>query len=246
MSSNPWTGRELKSQELEDGPVDYVTTAAKGALGAVPFIGSLLAELAGTAIPNQRIDRITQFALLLESRLGELERATLQARIATAEGADLMEEGMRQAASSLSAERREYIANLIANGLSGTDITDQESKHLLRILGELNDTEIIWLRFYADASVGGDQDFRRRHAAVLETEPAHMGSEQSLHDKNYLAKSYRLHLSRLGLLQERLAVDQKTKLLKVDSQGRTEVKGYILTGLGGLMLRSIGLLDGMG
>lgn len=236
----------MENTELEDRPIDYVTTAAKGALGAVPFVGSLLAELAGNVIPNQRIDRITKFALLLESRLGELERATLHARMATPEGADLLEEGIRQAASSLSDERREYIASLIANGISGSDITDQESKHLLRILGELNDVEIIWLRFYADAAIGEDEDFRQKHAAVLDTEPAYMGSPQSMHDKNSLAKSYKLHLARLGLLQERLAVDQKTKLLKIDSQGRTEIKGYTLSSLGRLMLRSIGLPDGMG
>ncbi len=236
----------LENSELENLTVDYVTIAAKGCLGAVPFVGSLLSELAGNVIPNQRIDRITKFALLLETRLGKLERVELQARMATPEGADLLEEGIRQAASSLSDERREYIANLIANGIACSDISDQESKHLLRILGELNDVEIIWLRSYADQAMGGDNEFREKHAVVLDTEPALLGSLQSVHDKNSLAKSYKLHLARLGLLQERLAIDHKTKLLKIDSQGRTEVKGYNLSGLGQLMLRSIGLPNGLG
>lgn len=236
----------MENNELENRPVDYVTIAAKGCLGAIPFVGSLLVELAGNVIPNQRIDRITKFARLLESRLGELERATLQARMATPEGVDLLEEGMRQAAFSLSDERREYIASLIANGIASSDISDQESKHLLRILGELSDVEIIWLRFYADQTIGGDNEFREKHTSVLDTEYAHMRSPQSVHDKNSLAKSYKLHLSRLGLLQERLAIDQKTKLLKIDNQGRTEVKGYSLSSLGRLMLRSIGLPDGLG
>lgn len=72
-----------------------------------------------------------------------------------------------------------------------------------------------------------------------------MRSLQSVHDKNSLSKSYKLHLARLGLLQERFEIDQKTKLLKIDSQGRTEVKGYSLSSLGRLMLRSIGLPDGL-
>ena len=236
----------MKNSELDNQPTDYVAIAAKGCLGAVPFVGSLLAELAGNVIPNQRIDRITKFAQLLEGRLGQLERAILQTRIGTPEGADLLEEGMRQAASSLSNERREYIASLLVNGISNSDISDQESKHLLRILGELNDVEIIWLRYYADASMGGHRDFREKHAAVLEVKPAYMGAEQSTHDKNSLAKSYKLHLARLGLLQERLAIDTKTKLLKIDHQGQTEVKGYGLSSLGRLMLRSIGLPDGLG
>ena len=236
----------MKNSELDNRSVDYVAIAANGCLGAVPFVGSLLAELAGNIIPNQRIDRITKFAQLLELRLGQLERTILQARIATPEGADLLEEGLRQAASSLSEERREYISSLLVNGISNSNISDQESKHLLRILGELNDVEIIWLRFYADATMGGDKEFREKHAAVLDIEPAHMGSEQAVHDKSSHAKSYKLHLARLGLLEERLAIDTKTKLLKIDHQGRTEVKGYGLSGLGRLMLRSIGLPDGLG
>lgn len=233
----------MEKSDLNNQAVDYVTIAAKGCLSAVPFVGSLLAELAGTTIPNQRIERITKFAQELETRLGQLERTSLQARIVTPEGADLLEEAMRQAASSLSDERRGYIAGLIENGLAISDINVQESKHLLRILGELSDVEIIWLRFYADATIGGDEDFREKHAAVLEIEPAYMGSPQPVHDKNSLAKSYKLHLARLGLLQENLAIDQKTKLLKIDSQGRTEIKSYSLTSLGRLLLRSIGLPD---
>lgn len=236
----------MENSELNNRPIDYVTIAAKGCLGTVPFVGSLLAELAGNVIPNQRIDRITRFALELEMRLGQLERSTLQAQMATPEGADLLEEAMRQAASSLSDERRGYIASLIENGISKSEINGQESKHLLRILGELSDVEIIWLRFYADSTIRGDKDFREKHAAVLEIEPAFMGAPQSVHDKNSLAKSYKLHLARLGLLQERLAIDQKTKLLKLDNQGRTEVNGYSLSSLGRLLLRSIGLPDGLG
>jgi hypothetical protein len=223
---------------------DYVVIAAKCALGAIPVFGSLLAELAGNYIPNQRIDRITKFALLLEKRLDEVERNVFADRIKTPAGADLLEEGMRQAASSLSDDRREYIANLIANGISSTDIGDHESKHLLRLLGELSDVEIIWLRFYADRGFTGDQGFREKHAAVLDVQRPHMQSPQSVHDKDALANSYKLHLARLGLLQEQYAVDQKTKLPKTDYSGRLEVKGYGITSLGRLLLRSIGLPDG--
>lgn len=236
----------MENSKLNNRPVDYVTIAAKGCLGAVPFVGSLLAELAGNVIPNQRIDRITRFARELETRLDQIERTSLETQIATPEGADLLEEAMRQAASSLSDERRGYIASLIKNGLSKSEINCQESKHLLRILGELNDVEIIWLRFYADASTAEDNEFRETHAAILKTEQAFMGAHQSVHDKNSLAKSYKLHLARLGLLQERLAIDQKTKLLKLDNQGRTEVNSYSLSSLGRLLLRSIGLPDGLG
>ena len=51
---------ESKPQDivLKNNSADYVASAAKSALGAVPFAGSLLSEIAGNIIPNQRIDRI--------------------------------------------------------------------------------------------------------------------------------------------------------------------------------------------
>ena len=51
-----------ETDNLELQKLDYVASAAKAALSAVPFAGSLFAELAGTVIPNQRIDRIIKFA----------------------------------------------------------------------------------------------------------------------------------------------------------------------------------------
>jgi hypothetical protein len=41
------------SGSLANRGADYVTSAAKAVLGVVPFAGSLLAEVAGTIIPNQ-------------------------------------------------------------------------------------------------------------------------------------------------------------------------------------------------
>lgn len=236
----------MSKSELANQSADYVAMAAKASLGTVPFVGSLLAELAGSVIPNQRIDRITKFALVLEQRLSDLEKDKLYNQVNTPECGDLLEEGMRQAASSLSDERCQYIANLIANGVSSDEIQHHESKHLLKLLGELSDVEVIWLRFYANATIGGDQEFRGKHTPILDVEPAHMGSPQSVHDKNSMKKSYKNHLVRLGLLQEKYTVDSKTKQLKIDSQGRLEVKSYNLTSLGRLLLRSIGLSDGLG
>lgn len=57
---------------------DYVASAAKSVLGVVPYAGSLLAEIAGTVIPNQRIERIVRFAADLEKRIIELEQVDFQ------------------------------------------------------------------------------------------------------------------------------------------------------------------------
>ncbi len=236
--SNP----EESSNELSNKPIDYVTSAIKGTLGAVPFAGSLLAELAGTVIPNQRLDRIAKFVIILESKLSNLEQEFIRSQLTNENFSDLLEEGARQVARSLSDERREYIASLIANSLSKEDIEYIESKHLLRILGELNDIEVIWLRFYLEPTISGDDEFRSKHENVLTPIMAAMSDPPSVIDKEALQDSYKEHLSQLALLQPQYETDSKTRLPEFDRfTGRLKIRGYDITTLGRLLLRQIGL-----
>jgi hypothetical protein len=228
-------------KELDTNKVDHIVSAAKAGLGAVPVVGSLLAELVGNVIPNQRIDRLAKFAQELGTRLATFEQEKLAQKFSEPEGADLIEEGMRQAASSLSDERRAYIASLIEKSLTSEEISHQESKHLLKMLGDLNDAEIIWLRFYLDPVISGDEEFRERHAMVLAPTPAYIGSPQEDLDKHAISESYKHHLVRLGLLEQEYRIDSKTKQIKVDHMGRLETKGRTITPAGRLLLRAIGL-----
>jgi len=72
-----------------------------------------------------------------------IEQEFVRSQLTNENFTDLVEEGLRQAARSVSRDRREQIAALIANSLRLQDISYVESKHLLRILGELNEIEII-------------------------------------------------------------------------------------------------------
>jgi hypothetical protein len=182
---------EIKKRELSSQSEDYITLAVKGMLGAIPFAGSLLAELAGTIIPNQRVDRIVKFAEVLETRLSDLEHEFVNSQLRNDSFTDLLEEGVRQAARAYTNERTEYIANLISNSLSPDQIEYTESKQLLTILSELNDAEIIWLRFYLEPTIGGDYEFRTKHKAILDSISATFSSPQITHDKHALQKSYK-------------------------------------------------------
>src|SRR5690606_29945684 len=97
--------------EIKNNAIDYVAAGARSALGAVPFAGSLLVELAGTVIPNQRIDRIAKFAAALEARIRHLEESEIRAELSDEAFNELTEEALRQAARSTSEERREYLAS---------------------------------------------------------------------------------------------------------------------------------------
>jgi len=231
------------SESLAIQKADYVASAAKAVLGVVPFAGSLLAEVAGTVIPNQRMDRIVNFAEMLEQRLSGLEQDFVRSQLNNEHFTDLLEEGLRQAARSLSDERREYIANLIANSLSSEDIEFIEAKHLLRVLGEINDIEVIWLKYHFNAQYHGigDQDpLWEKHEAVLQPVGAAMGDPQNIHDKETFQESYQNHLVQLNLLYHQFRIDRATGLPEVDRFNRNfEVAGYKIAPLGSLLVRQI-------
>jgi len=227
-----------KKNKLAPTNADYVASAARAALGAVPFVGSLLIEIAGTVIPNQRIGRIVAFATALEKRLGVLEQDFVRSQLTNENYTDLVEEGLRQAARAVTEERRQYIASIIANSLSSKDIEYAESKHLLRILGEVNDIEIVWLRFYLVLTFGGDKEYREKHQEILKPIPAAIGAPQGVLDKSALQDSYKEHLAELGLLERRYEMDTSGMDM------RLKIKGYDLTSLGRLLLREVGLITG--
>lgn len=209
---------------LSTRPVDHVTSALKGAVGAVPIVGSMLAEVVGTLIPNQRIDRIADFAQKLHDKIENLEDELLHTRLTNDNFTDLLEESLQQVARATSDTRREYIANLVANGLNNDDLDSIQDKHLLRILGELNDIEVIWLIAYAqEFFVEQQSEFQKRHGNVLRPIGAHMGSDQKEIDEEALQKSYKLHLEREGLLQ-------------MNKRGT-----YEISSLGRLLVRRIGM-----
>ncbi len=228
---------------LDNRAVDYVLNAAKAAVGPIPIVGPLVSELVGVVIPNQRLDRIAKFLVELDRRIRSLEApATILEQLSDETFTDLLEEGLRQSARSLSDERRQYIASLICNSLSSRNIAYIESRHLLRVLDQLNDIEIIWLRYYREPTVGGDDNFREAHAEILRPADAAFGAPQGDLDRMTLQKSYTQHLAQLNLLMPTYETDIETKQPEFDDwSGRQKVQGYDITNLGSLLLREIGL-----
>lgn len=223
-----------KEINLEPSRSDYVASAAKSALGMVPFAGSLLSEIAGSVIPNQRIDRIVKFAESLQRKLEIIEESIVRSNLTNENFTDLVEESLIQASKSLSDERRDYISSLVVNSISSDDVEYFESKHLLRILGEINDIEVIWLRAYLDPCYGRDDEFTKKNEHILEPIGAHMGSSQSELDKSTLQKSYKEHLTALGLLEKEYDMDTSSRGVKL------KTKQFKIAPLGRLLLRELG------
>ncbi|MFP4437330.1 MAG: hypothetical protein ACLFVO_08790 [Chloroflexaceae bacterium] len=220
---------------------DLITLFSKGALGALPIVGPLAAEIIGTLIPDQRIDRIARFLHALEQRLTEVEQRILNQRVREGhtEFIDLFEDGMYHAARALNQERIEYIASLIKNSLSDEDVEYVYYKQLLMLLSEINEIEVLILKYHSLTPEQTDK-FRKSHEDVLKHPVVVFGTPQENIDKNTVHSSFEHHLVRLGLLQVKFKKPKKGELPTFDEKtGMIAAKGFQITPLGRLLLRHI-------
>ncbi|NCC61473.1 MAG: hypothetical protein EOM12_11140, partial [Verrucomicrobiae bacterium] len=208
---------------------------------AIPFVGPLIAEIAGAIIPNQRIDRIESLLQFLYSKIPEEDRQKVKQRITSKESVDLIEDGFIQASRALSEERKEYIASLLKNSLTDDDLKYIEYKRLLYLLGELNDLEILILKSQTMLyGLPEHEDFWAAHEGTLTPPPAHIGSTQEEIDKHTIFQTHKLHLANLGLLKIKFKKYKKGETPEFDEKtGMIKAQGYEITSLGKLLLRSI-------
>lgn len=220
---------------------DVAAIIGKGLLGAIPFVGPLVAEIVGAVIPNQRIDRVESLLKLLESKIPEADRARVEQNIYCPESIDLIEDGFIQSSRALSEERKEYIASLLKNSLTEGEVRHIEYKRLLSILGELNDLEVLILK--SQIMYRGQpehQDFWETHEGALTQPIAGLGSSQDEVDKHTIYQTHKLHLASLGLIKLRFKKPKRGEMPEFDDKtGMIKAQGYEITGLGRLLLRSI-------
>ncbi len=217
------------------------TVSLKGALGAVPLVGGLLAEIAGQFIPQQRVDRIEDFMRYLDARIDGLDAETLRARLADPERLDVLEEGVIQSTRALSTARREYIASIVGNGISGDNKAKIEAKRMLKLLREVDDDQIIILAGKLIRHQR-DREFQERHVAVFDPLRVHMQSEREEFDRAALYELARVELVRLGLLAPRFKTPKKGELPDFDPKtGMMKQASRDITPLGRMLLRQVGL-----
>lgn len=242
---------------FRDRKSDIAAMILRSAAGAVPFAGQFLCEIITEIIPDQKNKRMSEFVEILSNKISHLEKEAIEQQCKNEELTDLIEEALRQASRATSKERKEYIASLLSNALSKIDIEYNETKHLMRILGELNDVEIIWLRYYVHTYNNEDNEFREKHKEIVAPVMATVTAPPEIHDKKALQDSYKLHLANLGLLEERYEMDMneywakldhmtgkvqevRKPMPKYDHSGKVQTR-YEITHLGRILIKEIGI-----
>ena len=230
--------------DIERNKTDILVASVKSVLGAAPFAGPMLSELVGNLIPNQRIDRLTKYVKELETRLSNIDRDKIDKALNNEEGVDLLEEGFVQASRALTDERRRYIANVVVNGIDNEAIEYSGSKYVLELLQELNEQEVIWLRFFMVPTIGGDEEFRKKHKSVLDPVQAYIGADERTIEKASLQESYKEHLERIGLIRSHYRMDRDTGMPEFNRfSGKPAVSYRDLTPLGRMVLKQIGFSE---
>jgi hypothetical protein len=235
---------EIILPNIEDTKIDKLAALGKGLFGMVPFAGSILSEIIGNIIPNQRIDRISEFLKILDKKLEETGKNISELSEKMEEGyVNLFEEGVFQSARASSTDRKEYIASILVNGLDDEVLNDIQKNIFLSILSQLNDIEIIILYSHT-YKVRGDKDFFEKHKDILSEPFAHLGASQEVIDQSTIYKTHREKLVNLNLINKRFSNIKKGEIPEFDNKtGMMKANGYELTSLGRLFLKYIDLQD---
>lgn len=236
---------ESVKQYLGNTSTDINAVLAKSITGSLPVIGSLVSEIIGNVIPNQRVDRIARFVELLNARVQDLEQDALRTKMMSNESVDVLEDAFFQAARATTQQRLEHIADVVANGLRAQDFEYAETKRMLWLLGQLNDLEVILLRGKlpdTNSEYASDREFQDRHSDVLR--PRYV-SRAGGSDPNEVSlfDSFKTHLVALGLLRSRYKKPKRGELPEFDYEsGTIEAAGQSVSRLGRIFLRYVSLL----
>lgn len=129
----------IEQESLEGNKADTWAAITKGAFGAVPVAGSLLSEIVGSIIPNQRLDRVCKYLLELDKRLTKVEIDQLKQNTLAL---DLFEDSAVIASRALTEVRNQYVASFMKSVVSINATEYDLKKKLLYILQDLTDRDI--------------------------------------------------------------------------------------------------------
>ena len=202
--------------EIKPSKTDYIVSITKGIIGAAPTVGPLIAEIVGNIIPNQRIERLTDFVTMLEEKISGMDKTFIEGKLKEPEFIDLLEDSFLPAAKALSLERRKQITSVVSNSLADKEIKAFQAKMLLRILSELNDDEVIHLQFYAKLTSPDRNEYFNKHKDILRGPVTHTGSTDEERDQEALHSTYKTHLEQLKLIKPEFRSPMKGELPEFD------------------------------
>lgn len=215
---------ELGAPAIQDTAVELASAYAS----SIPIVGPIIATAIKDTIPNVRMERIETYIQSLQNQIDELE---LKAALETPEGIDTFEEGIWQSARAVSQDRKERIATLVTKGLKHSGNEQQQARHFLRLINQLDDMQIVILTGYLDRhqelGTSETREFYELHPNIF----GPLEDEDAEFIRGNLVSSMENHLASFGLIE----------VAAEDWNGRTT--RYKITPLGRNFMTHLGLAD---
>ncbi len=229
---------------LGNNKSDWAAVMAKGGLGAIPFAGSFLAEVVSTLIPNQRLDRLVKYATELNDRLERMPVELMDQLRNNEQFIDMVEESFIRVSRASSEERRQYILSIVWHGMSNDKAAINNAKYILGLLSELNDNEVIWLRYFHERTLHDKGQFQALHKNILAPVQVMIGSSKEEKQKGAIQESYKEHLERLGLIKSHIKMNKDLGVPEYNTfTNKPEITYSEATTLGNMLLENIGLIE---
>ena len=229
---------------------DRVTALTSAGLGTIPFSGSILAQLVGTLAPEQRLARIEAYIRYLELKVDLLTTGQKELIKTSFEHIDLFEEGAYQAIRAITDERRQQIAQIVAEGLSGEKREAMDKKRVLLIFSQLDDENMIILLDHVMKNRTKYDEFVSKHAYLLEPLYATAFSDPPLRERaalrtaieKKLRTAIEKKLERFGLIKETLMSRTRGVPGLADQMIESD-KNFVITELGRIILHEASLIN---
>lgn len=206
------------------------------------------------ALPR-REERFAQFMTDLSRRLHALEERFGEGVFGAwdAEKQALFEEGARLAVKATSQGRIDQLAKIVSEGLTEDEVRAAKSRHLLDLVGQLTDLDVIVLTSHTRR--GWDDDWRAANAAALgmraprpakdATTEERIRDDVARREQSVDRAVQSRRLAALGLIfrPEQHYIDQ-SRTLSGPGVVRTQTEREKLTDLGEAVLIKLGVIEG--
>lgn len=199
----------MEEINLNNNKSDILTLALKSAGSIVPYVGGPIAEIIGYVIPNQRIDRLVLFVEILREKINGIEEKINQRSKADPLFLDFFEDELLQVSRATTEERIEYLSNLLINGINSDEAELIAAKQLLRLLGQLNDAEVIWLISYG-MNFNEVQDLMEKNPGIFRPVSESTDMDENSIKSSIIRKNYSQRLEELHLIETKIEFDRKT------------------------------------
>jgi hypothetical protein len=242
---------DKRKDDLEETGLERVTSLGMGAVGALTPVTGIMVRVLEDVMPNRWRHRVNRTLRVLDAKIEGISDEVIEERAKTEGFGAILEEAMFQASRATTEERLEYIANCLKNSLTSDELEDEAQLRLLRLLNQINDAEVIVLKFLAISAweQADRRAFAEKHADVLHEPDDTLGMNQrgpkveALQRRGSFYRQYVANLASLGLI--RIPAHDEDDHFKSRTQAAIEdtflprrygaLDGYEATGLGKIL-----------